>query len=117
MPNLVVTAIRGSSLRSTKSLPIRSAGLASIALVLLAVSTISISAMVTEASTVSPRMHLSDVMKSSADWLQKASLIPINFAPNIGDLVTEDASIVAPNVLSQHAGKSGSICFVVRRPG
>ncbi len=115
MPNLVVTAIRGSSLRSTKSLPIRTAGLASI--VLLAVSTISTSAMATEASTVPLRMHLTDVMKSSADWLQKASLIPINFAPNIGDLVTEDASIAAPNVLSQHAGESGSICFVVRRPG
>lgn len=124
MPNLIATAIRGNlgnPVRSTKSLRFRASGLASIALLAVVVSSFSTTttttAMATEASTVPVRMHLTDVMKNSASWLSKASLIPIDFSPGIGDLVTEQAKIAAPDVLSQHAGESGSICFVVRRPG
>ena len=123
MPSLVTSAIRGSLgkpiLRNTKDSRFRVASLASIAL--LAVSTMcnptTTAAMATEASSVPLRMHLTDAMKKSADWLAKSSLIPIDFAPNIGDLVTEEAAVAGPDILSQNAGPSGSICFVVRRPG
>jgi len=126
MPNLVIAAIRGNLgkpvIRSTKNIRFRTASLASIAL--LAVSAMSTSttamvtdAMATEASAVPLRMHLSDTMKNSADWLAKASLIPIDFSPNIGDLVTEEAAVGGPDILSQNTGEAGSICFVVRRPG
>ena len=120
MPNLVFAAIRGNLgkpvIRSSKSIRFRTAGLASIAL--LAISTMSTATGTAAMATEVPlRMHLSDTMKNSADWLSKASLFPIDFSPNIGDLVTEKAAVGGPEIISQNAGQVGSICFVVRRPG
>ena len=123
MPNLVAFAIRGSLgkpvLRSTKDIRFRTASLASIAL--LAVFTMcnptTTKALAAESPSVPSRMHLSDTMKKSADWLASSSLIPIDFSANIGDLVTEEAAVVGTDILSKNTGPSGSICFVVRRPG
>jgi hypothetical protein len=128
MPNLVIAAIRGSLgkpvVRSNKNNRFRTAGLASIALIaVLTMATTStktaVAAMAAEAPSVPSRMHLTNTMKNSADWLSKASLIPIDFAPNIGDLVTEktDATLNGSEAVTQNAGLAGSICFVVRRPG
>jgi len=128
MPNLVIAAFRGSLgnpfvVRSSNNKNIlfrATAGLASIAFV--AVSTMNTSSTAAAAMAVETgplRMHLTETMKNSADWLSKASLIPIDFAPSIGDLITEqaDATLKGNEALSQNAGPEGSICFVVRRPG
>jgi len=129
MPNLVVAAIRGRLSKpvvrsNNKSIRFRAVGLASIALVAISTmtsssSTNTVAAMAAEAPSIPLRMHLSETMKNSADWLSKASLIPIDFAPNIGDLVTEttDSTLLGGDAVSQNAGTAGSICFVVRRPG
>lgn len=71
------------------------------------------------ANTVPAKMHLTEVMKKSADWLTGASLIPLDFAPGIGDLVNEqtDATLSGREAVAKNAGTEGSICFVVRRPG
>jgi len=117
MSNPVLSALRGSL--GPRSLRFRTAGLASI-LFVGAFSTATISTTAAMAATTVPaRMHLSDVMKNSADWLSGASLIPIDFTPGIGDLVKEekDATLSAPEAVSKNAGPEGSICFVVRRPG
>ena len=76
-------------------------------------------ALACEACDVPQRMQLTSTMKESKDWLPQASLIPIDFSPNIGDLVTEkiDDTLTGNDAVSQNAGPSGSICFVVRRPG
>jgi len=57
--------------------------------------------------------------KNSADWLPQASLIPIDFSPGIGDLVTElaDSKLGGAEAIAKNSGEAGSICFVVRRPG
>lgn len=125
MPNLVIAAIRGNLgkpvARSNKNIRFRAAGLVSIALI--AVSTMAttrtVAAMASEAISVPTRMHLTNAMKNSADWLSKASLIPIDFAPSIGDTVAEktDATLNGSDAVTQNAGLAGSICFVVRRPG
>ena len=126
MPNLVIAAIRGSLgnvnavSRSNKNIRFRTAGLVSIALLSVSTMSTTTAAMATEvAPSVPTRMHLTDAMKNSADWLSKASLIPIDFAPGIGDTVTEKTSetLNGSDAVTQNAGLAGSICFVVRRPG
>lgn len=125
MPNLVIASIRGSLgkpvARSNKNIRFRTAGLVSIALI--SVSTMArtgtVAAMATEAPSIPARMYITNAMKNSADWLSKASLIPIDFAPSIGDTVTEKtgATLNGGDAVTQNAGLAGSICFVVRRPG
>lgn len=76
--------------------------------------------MASETFSVPRRMHLTQAMKNTGDWLVGASLVPIDFAPSIGDLVTEQADKTITGIeatKNAHAGPSGSICFVVRRPG
>jgi hypothetical protein len=126
MPNLVVSAIRGSlaktvvAHRSSKSIRLRTAGLASIAILALStMATTNTASALAEATAVPLRMHLTQTMKNSADWLAKASLIPIDFSPRIGPLVTEktDSTLAGTKAVANNMGFSGSICFVVRRPG
>lgn len=70
---------------------------------------------------VPKRMQLTSLMKNSNKWLPTASLIPIDFAPSIfgDDAVREekDSVLTGSEAVRLNSGKSGSICFVVRRPG
>jgi len=72
-----------------------------------------------ETTAVPRRMHLTQTLKNSADWLAKASLIPIDFSTRIGPLVTEmtDYTLAGTKAVSDNMGLSGSICYVVRRAG
>ena len=127
MPSLVVAALRGvvgkplvysSSIRSKTKV----ATLSSIVLIaasLMSTTSMTSSQAMATAVAVPKRMNLSSAMKNSKEWLGTASLIPIDFAPSIGDLVTEkkDKTVNGSEAVKTNSGKSGSIAFVVRRPG
>lgn len=68
---------------------------------------------------VPKQLHPTALMKDTAKWLSTARLVPIDFAPSIGDLVREttDSTVAGTEAVATNAGKAGSICFVVRRPG
>lgn len=72
----------------------------------MALSTISMSG-----GMVVPEMQLTPAMKSQ-DW-SKTPLVPIRFT--IG--VEEMEPLTAQDAIAQNMGSSGSIAFVVRRPG
>jgi len=130
MPSLVVAAMRGvvgkpivhnSNIRSkTKVATLSSIALIAVSMTLSTTSMMSTSSQAMSTAVAVPkRMHLSSGMKNSKDWLQTANLIPIDFAPSIGDLVTEKKgeAIDGSEAVKANSGKSGSIAFVVRRPG
>jgi len=133
MPKIVASAICGSlgksvvRTSSSKRIAFLTPGLASIAFFAFAstmaakCATSADSALAAEApSVVVPlRMQLTEVMKNSAGWLPAASLIPIDFSPTIGPLVTEktEHTLKGPQAVAENAGLAGSLCFVVRRPG
>jgi hypothetical protein len=63
------------------------------------------------AMSVPERMQLTPVMKSM-DWA-KTPLIPIRFTIGVEEL----EETTALDSIAKHMGSSGSIAFVVRRPG
>lgn len=80
-------------------------------LVLLCQVTHSMSMPVTP---VPERMLLSATMKA-AD-IGKAMLIALSIDPSAKTVIEKDI-FYTDEVIKSHTGKSGSICFVVRRPG
>lgn len=78
-------------------------------------------------------MMVSDRMKNVDDWLNKSELVPIEFKHPVEAFASEDDNDSSSNaafvvnekdmmlrgneVVNRHTGTSGSVVFVIRRPG
>lgn len=58
-------------------------------------------------------LRVTETMRSAQSQLAQSSLIPLDFTVGVQEM----PQVTGADVFSKHSGDSGSVAFVVRRPG